>query len=57
MEQEIRLIRRTLGLLSSMVRSGESHSNTSERQLNNALGALDKIQNKQWGEGNSISYK
>jgi len=39
-------IRRTLGLLSSMVRSGENHSKDSERSLRNAFNALDKIDEK-----------
>ena len=41
---EVSIIRRTLGLLSSMVYSGDSHSDASEKQMNTALKALDKLE-------------
>ena len=43
MERHIKLIKRTLGLFSSMIYSGENHSKTSEKQMNNALTALEQL--------------
>ena len=43
MEKYIKQIRRTLGLLSSMVRSGENHSKSSEKALRNSLSGLDEL--------------
>lgn len=44
MEQNIKQIRKTLGLLSSMVYSGEKHSNSSEKAVNRAINALDRVE-------------
>jgi len=43
MDRHIKLIRRTLGLFGSMIYSGENHSKTSEKQMNNALTALEQL--------------
>lgn len=43
MDRHIKLIRRTLGLFSSMIYSGENHSKTSEKQMNNALTAVEQL--------------
>jgi len=43
MERHIKQIRRTLGLLSSMVRSGENHSDHSEKALRNSLNGLEQL--------------
>ena len=39
-------LRRTIGLLSSMIYSGESHTDSSERSVRNSLSALDSIESK-----------
>lgn len=43
MERYTKQIRRTLGLLSSMVRSGENHSEQSEKALRNSLNGLEQL--------------
>lgn len=43
MERHIKLLRRTIGLFSSMISSGEAHSRTTEKQTNNALTALEQL--------------
>ena len=43
MERYTKQIRRTLGLLSSMVRSGENHSEHSEKALRNSLNGLEQL--------------
>ena len=44
MRNYVNMVRKTLGLLSSMVRSGENHTKLSEQRLKNALKILDKIE-------------
>jgi hypothetical protein len=46
MKEQIKQIRRTIGLLSSMVSSGENHSKDSQKSINNALSALESMEKK-----------
>lgn len=43
-EKYIRTIRRTLGFISSMIRSGENHTIDSETSLRNAFTSVDKLE-------------
>ena len=45
-ELEIEKIRKALGLLNSMILSGEDHSERSEQEYKDALAALDEISGK-----------
>lgn len=41
--RQIRQIRRTIGMLNSMIKSGESHSEKSEKMVESSNNALDAI--------------
>jgi len=43
MRRYTKQIRKTLGLLSSMIRSGENHSKLSEKSLRNSLNGLEQL--------------
>ena len=47
MDDKIKIIRVTIGLLNSMVNGGEQHSETSRAYVQNAFKALDELVNKQ----------